>query len=337
MNDYLRPFRGRIDRRHIAPATIVIVGVGRVGGWLALELARLVPRRLILVDGDDLETSNLSGHPLPAEFVSWNKAVAMAEWLGREVPGIQNITAIPHFIDADTPDERVFADVIGPAAIVIVATDNLETQRRVAGLAREAEAPAIIPGIAADGSGRGEAFVSFSENEPCVECFDAFRPSGSPVRGAAAVALDAAPAVQLGFSLTLGVLDPTSREAELLTPLREGGPVPQLFRAWPPGAPELSHADDGRTEVPWRANCPGCGGRNPPPRPRRQPVRAAQPRRLPSPRRLSPTTVMGVYFVELLGLMIFTDATAGVVLSLMFASLMLGLGIWIGFAWRGRV
>src|SRR5680860_1764714 len=103
------------------------------------------------------------------------------------------------------------------------------------------------------------------------------------------------------------------------------------------GAPELSHADDGRTEVPWRANCPGCGGRNPPPRPRRHPVRAAQPRRLPSPRRLSPTTVMGVYFVELLGLMIFTDATAGVVLSLMFASLMLGLGIWIGFAWRGRV
>lgn len=46
---------------------------------------------------------------------------------------------------------------------------------------------------------------------------------------------------------------------------------------------------------------------------------------------------MSIYFVELMGLMIFTDASASVVLSLMFGSLMLGLGIWIGFAWRGRL
>lgn len=328
MNDYLKPLRGRIDRRHIAPATIAIVGAGRVGGQLALELARLVPRRLILVDGDDLETANLSGHPLPAEFVDWNKAVAMAEWLGREVPGIQNITAIPHFIDADTADERVFADVIEPAAVVIVATDELETQRRVAGLARHAEVPAIIPGIAADGSGRGEAFVSFSENEPCAECFDAFRPAGSPVRGVAAVALDAAPAVHLGFSLTLAVLDPTSREAELLTPLREGGPVPQLFRAWPPGAAELGHADDGRTEVSWRENCPGCGGPvtprwTLPQRPREQ--RPQQTRQWQLPRSL----VWWLYVLELFCL-IASDASGGEVIAIMAVSLALGFGIWIG-------
>jgi len=330
MNDYLKPFRGRIDRRSIAPATIAIVGAGRVGGWLALELARLVPRRLILVDGDDLEVSNLSGHPLTSEYVNWSKTVAMCDFLQRTIPGSTEFTAIPYFIDNAILDEWVLTDVISPASVVIVATDDLETQRRVAGLARAAEVPAIVPGIAADGSGRGEAFLSLSEDEPCAECFDAFRPLGAPVRGAAAVALDAAPAVHLGFSLTLAVLDPTSREAELLTPLREGGPVPQLFRAWPPGAAALSHADDGRTEVPWREDCPGCGGRVAPRRSFAQRRRERRAQRQRTRRRQIPRSLVWLlYGLELLFL-VASEASGGVVVATMWASLALGFGVWIG-------
>lgn len=329
MNDYYRSLRGRVDRRRIQ-TTIAIIGVGRVGAWLALELARLGPRRLVLVDGDELETGNLAGHPLPAEFVGWNKAVALAAWLGREVPNLE-VIAIPNFIDDDTTDELIFEDVIEPAAAVVVATDDIEIQRRVAGLARLAEVPAIVPGIAADGSGRGEAFISFSEDEPCVECFDAFRPAGAPVRGAAAVALDAAPAVMLGFALTLAVLDPTSREAGMLTPLREGGPVPQLFRAWPPGAPELAHADDGRTEVPWRPNCPGCGGRRVPILTRRQLFRQRRVER--QTRRswqLPRWLVVTIYLLEVVALVVLSDASGEMVAAAMAASLTLGLGVWIG-------
>jgi molybdopterin/thiamine biosynthesis adenylyltransferase len=330
MDDYMRSFRGRIDRRRIAPVTLGVVGVGRVGGWLALELARLVPRRLILIDGDDYEESNRSGHPLPAEFVGMNKAVSMAAWLDQEVPGIETV-AIPYFVDDDVEDERIFEDVIEPAAAVIVATDDLEVQRRIADLARSAEVPAIIPGVAADGSGRGEAFVTFSEDEPCFSCFDSFRPADAPVRGAAAVALDAAPAVQLGFALTLAVLDPTSREAEMLTPLREGGPVPQLFRAWPPGAPELAHADDGRTEVPWRSNCPGCGGRREPILSRRRLIRQRRAERQIRRRWLMPLWLVRlIYFLELVLLVVFTDASGGMVVVLMAVSLALGFGVWIG-------
>lgn len=329
MNDYLKPFRGRIDRRRIAPATIAIVGAGRVGGQLALELARLVPRRLILVDGDDYEMANVSAHPLPAEYVGQNKAVALAGWLQGEVPGIQNVTAIPYFIDFETADEQIFADVIEPASVVIVATDELEVQRQVAGLARLAEVPAIVPGIAADGS-RGEAFLSLSEDEPCATCFDGFRDAGTPVRGAAAVALDAAPAVHLAFSLTLAVLDPTSGEAELLTPLREGGPVPQLFRAWPPGAAELALPDHGRTEVDWREDCPGCGGRVMPRRSfaQRRRERRAQLQRTRR-RQIPRSLVWLLYGLELI-LLIASEASGGVVAATMWASLALGSGVWIG-------
>jgi hypothetical protein len=331
MDDYLRRFKGRIDRRHIAPVTIAIVGVGRVGGWLALELARLVPRKLILVDGGDYEKSNVSGHPLPAEYVGMNKAVSMAAWLEQEVPGIENTTAIPYFVDDDTDDDVIYEDVIEPAAVVLICTDDPEVQRRVAGLARLAESPAIVPGIAADGSGRGEAFISFSEDEPCAWCWDGFRPADAPVRGAAAVALDAGPAVMLGFALTLAVLDPSSREAEMLTPLREGGPVPQLFRAWPPGAPELAHADDGRTEIQWRRDCPGCGGRRAPARTLRRVMRQRQEQRRRDrppwqvPRRLA----WALYLLELLVLVV-SNASGGEVVGIMAASLTLGFGIWAG-------
>lgn len=329
MDDYLRRFKGRIDRRRIR-TTIAIVGVGRVGAWLALELARLVPKRLILIDGDDYEESNRSGHPLPAEFVGMNKAVSMAAWLEQEVPGIE-ITAIPYYVDEGIEDDTIYEDVIEPAAAVIVATDDLEVQRRVADLARSAEVPAIIPGIAADGSARGEAFVTFSEDEPCFSCFDGFRPADAPVRGAAAVALDAAPAVHLGFSLTLAVLDPNSREAGMLTPLREGGPVPQLFRAWPPGAAELAHADSGATEVPWRQNCPGCGGRRAPVMTRRRLIRQRQEqRRRDRPPWLLPRwAVWSLYLLELFVLVIST-ASGGEVVGIMAASLTLGFGYWAG-------
>src|SRR5262249_32695077 len=156
--------------------------------------------------------------------------------LQREIPGNTAFTAVPNFVDDDVSDEQIIADLIAGSAVVIVATDELETQRRIAGLARLAEVPAIVPGIAADGR-RGEAFLSLSEDAPCLECFDGFREPDAPVRAAAVTAPDGYPTIGLAFALTLAVLDPNSREAaELLTPLRPGGPVPQLFRAWPPGA-----------------------------------------------------------------------------------------------------
>ena len=337
MNDYLKRFRGRVDRRHVAPATIAVVGVGLVGARIALELARLVPKRLILVDGDDYEEANLSTHPLPAEFIGWNKSVAMAEFLQREVPGIQGVAAIPYYVDPDASDERLIADVIEPATILIVATDRLDVQRHVALLARAAEVPAIVPGVAEDGS-RGEAFLSLTDDEPCLACFDGYRPAGSAVRGAAVVALDASPAVHLAFNLALSVLDGDSREAErLLSPLRRGGPVPQLFRAWPPGAPELAHADDGRTEATWREGCPGCGG---PPawaarRPGQEPTRPA-PASVPLPDWVTPPRVVWATLGLLLAALILDTASFAVVLVLMLMSLALGFGVWIGREWQGH-
>ncbi len=260
MNGYLRPLRGRVDRRHIAQATIAVVGIGRVGALIVWELARLGLRRLILIDGDDYQEENRSGHPLPRKYVDMNKAMAMAAHLdGEEIPGLENVNAVPFFVTDELSDQELLEDVLEPADLVVVATHDLEVQRRVALLAREVAVSAVVPGVAEDGE-RGEVFVSLTEEEPCIRCFDDYRPAGDPVRGAALIGPDVYPTVQLAVSLCLGLLDRSSREADLFSPLFAGDPPPQLFRAWPPGARDLQVPDDGRTEIPWRADCPGCAG-----------------------------------------------------------------------------
>jgi ThiF family len=256
---YLDRMRGRIDRRHVCRATISVLGPGSVGGPIAWRLAQLVPRGLILVDGDDYEEENRFRHPLPREYVGMNKAVALADMIDLEIDGIKSIVAIPHHVEPGITDDLVRCDVIEPATVVIVATDNIAVNRQVALVARQRGVPALVPAIAADGS-RGEVFLSLTEDLPCPVCFDGFRHAGDPVRGAAMLATDLYPVVQLTVALCLGLLNPRSRDGQLLEPFRPGGPPPQLFRAWPPGGRELQVPDDGRTEVRWRRGCPGCGG-----------------------------------------------------------------------------
>lgn len=332
MNEHLQRLSGRLDRRHVAQATFGIVGVGRVGGAVALELARLGPKRLILLDGDDLEAANLGGHVLASEFVGWNKAVGLAEFLARQFD--IEAAAIPHYINEDTTDEQILSDVIEPATVLVLATDDLAIQRRVSLLARTAEVPAIVPGIAENGE-RCEAFVSLTDSEPCLMCFDGYRPTGSPVRGAAVINTDAYPAIHLTVDLVLAVLNPNSPEAErLLTPQRPRGPVPQLFRAWPPGSDELARPDSGHTEVAWRENCPGCGGSAAGSRPAQQPI--SQEWSLPSLDELldeiTPQQVVGGSGALLLFLILWAVSPAVTVLMIVCTA----FGIWAGYSFRER-
>lgn len=343
MSDYFARLRGRVDRRHLAGATIAVVGLGRVGAPIAVELARLVPHRLIFMDGDDYAIENCSAHPLPREFVGRNKASAMAEHLHREIPEIENTTAITFPVHPGRHELQLREELLIPASLVIVATDDLVAQHRIADIARRMDLPAIIPGLSEDGR-RGEVFLSLSRDLPCLQCFDGYRPVDQPVRGAALAGPDAYPTVQLAFSLALAVLDGDSPEADLLQPLLEGGPPPQLFRAWPPGAPELGVPDDGRTNVAWRIGCEGCDG--PPPETRATQIwrarnRAAVVRAEPNSGATATagTTnadefplgefVVGALVVEFI-LLLTSDWSAGVVAAFMGLSVGLVGGVWLG-------
>lgn len=61
------------------PRSALVVGLGGVGSWVALDLAMVGVEKLTLVDPDEVELSNLNRCPYREDQVGEAKAVAMAE------------------------------------------------------------------------------------------------------------------------------------------------------------------------------------------------------------------------------------------------------------------
>lgn len=63
------------------PASVILVGGGGVGCWVALSLVLGGVDNLTIFDGDSLSTHNLNRYPLPESKVGEMKSVALAHWL----------------------------------------------------------------------------------------------------------------------------------------------------------------------------------------------------------------------------------------------------------------
>jgi len=61
------------------PGAAIVVGVGGVGSWVALELALAGVRRIALVDDDVVEKTNLNRTPFKESHIGLAKVHAMAE------------------------------------------------------------------------------------------------------------------------------------------------------------------------------------------------------------------------------------------------------------------
>ncbi len=72
---YLR--QARLDL-HV-PSTAMVIGVGGVGSWVALDLALVGVPRLVLVDPDKIEASNLNRTPFTTDQIGQSKVKAVAQ------------------------------------------------------------------------------------------------------------------------------------------------------------------------------------------------------------------------------------------------------------------
>jgi len=245
--DYFSRSIGRVDVELLTRSFVVVFGIGSVGSAMALELARSGVGHMVLVDGDRLEVGNLSRHALPDSYVSANKAEAMASHLSINVPGL-DVGAVSGHVD-DSFDDLDVDRLIAPADLVIVATDQRESQRRLARRALAMDIPAIVPGLYADRG--GEVFAQLTPGEACFTCWDDFRDPQESVRGATSINADALSVIQHAVYTSLALLDPRSRHARELAPGR-GDPRPrQLFQIHP-GAALV------RSTVTRRPGCAGC-------------------------------------------------------------------------------
>lgn len=104
--------------------TVLVVGCGGIGSWLAYFLGLAGVRRLELFDGDKIEEHNLSRLPFTPRDIGRYKSECLAELISRARPDVQ-VTAHTHFDGEYHLMEAQRADW------VVCSTDSLKSRRMV--------------------------------------------------------------------------------------------------------------------------------------------------------------------------------------------------------------
>ncbi|MCD6383802.1 MAG: ThiF family adenylyltransferase [Thermoplasmata archaeon] len=97
-------------RERVKSMTAMVVGVGATGSYAALFTAQMGFKRLVLVDPDRVELSNLNRTVYTLKDVDEYKAVAMKRIVVERVPGVE-VKAITKRIE-ELPKEAISADII---------------------------------------------------------------------------------------------------------------------------------------------------------------------------------------------------------------------------------
>lgn len=153
------------NQQKIADSTIVCIGAGGLGGNICKGLARTGIGRLILMDGDAVELSNLNRQPFHREDLYKNKAFALANNLKQESVGSTLIEA--YSLDFEEVIED-YPDVFNKVEIAIAVVDSYESRSRICKFFLEKKIPVIYSAVS-DDSDTGYVFVQ-KPGEACFYC-----------------------------------------------------------------------------------------------------------------------------------------------------------------------
>src|SRR5512142_2072417 len=97
----------------LSDKSALVIGAGGLGGPALLTLATAGVGRLVLVDGDAVDTSNLNRQPLFVEAdLGARKSAAAARRMARLFPGLQLESIDGRFDEATGPDLVRRVDVV---------------------------------------------------------------------------------------------------------------------------------------------------------------------------------------------------------------------------------
>ena len=194
----------------LADKGVVLIGAGGIGAPAAIALLRGGVERLVVVDDDRVELSNLHRQILfTDEDVGRPKLTAFAEALCRRAP---SALVIP-WPGRAMPDTA--AALVSGAAVVIDATDNFASRFLLADAAGMAEVPVVH---AAAVRWRATVIAVSPRGRPCYRCLFEDAPTGDapdcasagvagPVCGVAgALAADRALRILAGDSSVYGAI-----------------------------------------------------------------------------------------------------------------------------------
>lgn len=127
---------------NLAERSALVIGAGGLGGPALLTLAAAGVGRLVLVDGDAVDTSNLNRQPLFVEAdVGARKAPAAARWLARRFPGLRVEPVDGRF------DERTGPELARSVDLVLDGSDNFPTKFAANDVAVAAGKPLVHGGV----------------------------------------------------------------------------------------------------------------------------------------------------------------------------------------------
>lgn len=132
------PSFSSLDQLRLFESSVLVAGLGGLGGTLAELLARVGVGRLLLADGDVFVPSNLNRQWLAMEAtLGANKAQVAALHLHGINPALIT-AAIPEYL---TPDNLTI--YLSQTQVVLDGLDNLEARRELFGAARNTSVPLV--------------------------------------------------------------------------------------------------------------------------------------------------------------------------------------------------
>ena len=164
------PEVGGAGQAALARASVVLVGLGGIGSPALQYLAAAGIGRLVLVDDDAVEASNLQRQTLyRADGVGSSKAELAAAWVREFDPKLQ-VVAERRRIDSANA-----AEIVGGPDLVLDGCDNFATRLAVSDACVSRQVPLLS---AAVGRFQGQigTFAGHIAGQPCYRCYvgDAF-------------------------------------------------------------------------------------------------------------------------------------------------------------------
>lgn len=155
---------GKKGQQKLRKSTIAIVGLGALGSVSADLLARAGIGKLIVIDRDVVELSNLQRQSLYNENdVGKPKALAANEHLTEINSGVE----IDFFID-DLNFENIGKILNKDTDLILDCTDNLETRFLINDFSIKNNVPFIYSSAV---GGKGYVFGIIPNKTPCLRCF----------------------------------------------------------------------------------------------------------------------------------------------------------------------
>ncbi len=148
----------------LSQATILIIGIGGLGNPAALYLAAAGVGKLILVDGDNIEISNLPRQILFNEQdINNNKADTASDKLQQQFPDTE-IEVIDEMFDQELADYY-----LNDANLVLDCTDNINSRYLINKLCVQNKTPLII-GAATGFDGQHLMVNPLDDKSACYHC-----------------------------------------------------------------------------------------------------------------------------------------------------------------------